>query len=424
MKKIFKFRIVNLVFLSLLFISQSCLKDKCIETITYTAFRPIYGNPVEIRNGVKNIINQKLQNPGKIYLKDQYLFVNEVDKGIHVFDNSNATNPIKLSFINIPGNVDLAIRGNILYADSYIDLLAIDISDPMDIDILKRIEKVFPQKTITNALLVDDALGIVIGWEEEEITENIDCSVGGNGFFLSRNDADIAFSSVVGGNPQTVGVGGSLARFTIVDDFLYTIDNESMQLFNLTNGSNPSFSQRINIGFGIQTIFPYRDNLFIGSETGLFIYDNSVRNNPRFIGSFAHARNCDPVVVQDDRAYVTLRSRATVCFGALNQLDVIDISNLSRPTLITSYQMYNPHGLGIDGKTLFICDEADGLKVFDAEDDHQITNNLIKHFENVDAKDVIPLDGLLVMIGKDGLYQYDYSVPENMFLLSHIGFEE
>ena len=80
-----------------------------------------------------------------MYFKDGYLFINEYGKGIHVIDNSNPSNPEKVAFYEIMGNVDMAISGNVLFADSYIDLLAIDITDienPVEID---RIENVFPE---------------------------------------------------------------------------------------------------------------------------------------------------------------------------------------------------------------------------------------------------------------------------------------
>ena len=66
-------------------------------------------------------------NPGKIYFKEGYIFINEELKGIHVIDNRNPENPQNIGFIEIPGNVDIAIKNNTLYADSYIDLGAIDI---------------------------------------------------------------------------------------------------------------------------------------------------------------------------------------------------------------------------------------------------------------------------------------------------------
>jgi hypothetical protein len=121
----------------------------------------------------------------------------------------------------------------------------------------------------------------------------------------------------------------------------------------------------------------------------------------------------------DHYAYVTLRS-GTACQGFTNQLEVIDISDLRTPSLVKVYPMQNPHGLGIDNGTLFICEGEYGLKVFDAKNVTTIDQGLLAHFKDKDAYDVIPLGNILVVIGKDGLYQYDYSDPKNLKLLSVI----
>ena len=86
--------------------------------------------------------------------------------------------------------------------------------------------------------------------------------------------------------------------------------------------------------------------------------------------------------------------------------------------------MTNPHGLGIDDKTLFICDGSDGLKAFDATDVTTIDQNLLAHYKDIDAKDVIPYKNTLIMIGEDGIFQYDYSNPKDIKLLSTIAFAE
>ena len=79
---------------------------------------------------------------------------------------------------------------------------------------------------------------------------------------------------------------------------------------------------------------------------------------------FNHARVCDPVIAEDK-----LRLRYTAGWKAsarvfLNELDVLDISNLSAPVFgEKNFDMTNPHGLSKDGRTcLFICDGRDGLK--------------------------------------------------------------
>jgi len=109
-------------------IFSSC-KDTYTETRTYIANVPVYMSYDELRTSVAVTAPSAIETMGKIYIKDQYLFVNEKFEGIHIFDNSDPANPVNLSFIKIPGNVDLTIKGNYLYADSYIDLVVFDISN-------------------------------------------------------------------------------------------------------------------------------------------------------------------------------------------------------------------------------------------------------------------------------------------------------
>lgn len=151
----------------------------------------------------------------------------------------------------------------------------------------------------------------------------------------------------------------------------------------------------------------------------MHILDVTTPSNPVKVSTYEHVRVCDPVVVQDDLAYVTLRS-GTQCEGFTNQLEVINIEDLTSPQLLEVYPMTNPHGLGIDEQMLFICDGDDGLKVYDASDITRIDERQLAHYAGINAHDVIPFNNVLIMIGKDGIYQYDYSNPQDVKFLSKI----
>jgi hypothetical protein len=151
----------------------------------------------------------------------------------------------------------------------------------------------------------------------------------------------------------------------------------------------------------------------------MHIMDLNSPESPAKLSTYEHVRSCDPVVVDDNYAYVTLRS-GTMCQGFANQLEVIDIQDLRAPRLLRTYPMTNPHGLGIDNKTLFVCDGNDGLKAYDASDINNIAKNMLAHYKNINATDVIPYNNTLIMIGEDGLFQYDYSNPKDIRLLSTI----
>jgi len=173
------------------------------------------------------------------------------------------------------------------------------------------------------------------------------------------------------------------------------------------------------VGWNIETLFPYENKLFMGSTTGMYIYSLADPANPIFISQFSHASSCDPVVVSGDYAYVTLRA-GNLCGDSNSQLDVIDIKNLQYPVLLKEYPMEEPYGLGIDDTLLFVCDGQAGLKIFNAADPLAIDEHKLAQYQDIQAFDVIPLGEVLVMIGTDGLYQYDYSDPGNIHELSVI----
>ncbi len=201
-----------------------------------------------------------------------------------------------------------------------------------------------------------------------------------------------------------MGKGGSMARFTIYGERLYTVDNAALYVFDVSNTKNPVNVTSMVAGFEIETIFALNEMLFLGSRNGMYIYDLSSPDDPSLLSEYWHVYSCDPVVSDGDYAYVTLRSENNTCGQDRNELHVIDISDPTQPREVQVYDMENPKGLGIDGNMLFVCDE--GLKVFDVTRKNDI--RLISYFDNIDAYDVIPLNNVLLVIGNDGLFQYKY----------------
>ena len=149
------------------------------------------------------------------------------------------------------------------------------------------------------------------------------------------------------------------------------------------------------------------DTIGVVKAKGCQIYEVDIKNpeKPEFISEFRHGTACDPVIVDGDYAYVTLKGGG-FCGNTESGLYVIDISNLKNPELKVIYPMDGPNGLGIKDNTLFICDGEAGLKVYDKTDAPNIT--LINTFEDIIAYDVIPLSSSLLMIGDRVLYQYEY----------------
>ncbi|SOD96580.1 LVIVD repeat-containing protein [Spirosoma fluviale] len=400
--------------------------DTCKETRTFRRYSPVTFTAAQLRQGVQTEPAQALVNPGKIYTKDQFLFINELKEGIHIIDNRNPSDPKPVAFLRIPGNGDIAIRNNILYADSYMDLVTFDISNPAAIQVVKRIPNVFPNGSFeggwwsfdpTSQMLYDQKVSYVTETTETNCEDNVTPTNFWGGVFFSAQSST-TFNDKSGG-ATTNGVAGSMARFALYDNYLYTVNQSAMQLFDIKNPADPQLGNKVQLGWGIETIFPYKDKLFIGSQSGMHIYDNANPEKPSLLSVFQHARVCDPVVVHENLAYVTLRS-GNQCGGFTNQLDVVDVTNLTSPKLLKSYPMRNPHGLGISFPNLFICEGAYGLKSFDVRDALNIDRNLLQHLEGINAFDVIPLEKSLLMIGKDGFYQFDISNPRQLRQISRI----
>jgi hypothetical protein len=213
-----------------------------------------------------------------------------------------------------------------------------------------------------------------------------------------------------------------MARFTVCSEYLYAVDNYALRSFDISQAADPKLVSDISVGWNIETIFPYEDKLFIGSTTGMFIYSLADPSQPEYVSTFWHATGCDPVVVEDTLAYVNLRA-GNLCGNNLSQLDVINIADITQPYLLKEYPMEEPYGLGIDNHVLFVCDGESGLKIYDATDPLVIDQNKIVQYSDMNAWDVIPLGNVLVMIGSDGLYQYDYSDLQNIRQLSVIPIE-
>ncbi|WP_080055948.1 LVIVD repeat-containing protein [Spirosoma aerolatum] len=216
------------------------------------------------------------------------------------------------------------------------------------------------------------------------------------------------------------GVGGSTARFTISGNTLYTVSNTALQAYDISESGNPKKGTNTKLGFGVETIFPYRNNLFIGTQTGMYIYDISQPNTPKQVSLYTHILSCDPVVAQGNYAYVTLRT-GTNCRNqsvTVNSLDVIDISTVSNPKLLRSYQMTNPRGLGADSTLLFVGEGDYGLRVMDISNPLDVKE--LEYFYNTKTYDVIPTQKRLIVTGPTGIYQYSYADFSQLKLLSQI----
>ena len=405
--------------------------------ITYQVNEPVFMSSEEFRNSVVVTDQQRaVTGGGKICFYNGYLYIAESGTGIHIIDNRNPSNPHAVGFIELPGNADLAIRNNHLYADAFANLVWFDVSNPAKPQLKGILENVFSGilPPIDNYFGYDyDEVhsaearnkGIIVGWKLTKKTKEIEWDYGHYNYEYMWDDPVIDAGGKTAPpsfpNNSTYGKNGSMSRFGLYKDYLYVVINNQLSVFDLSGETPSKAIENLPIGWNVETIFSYKENLFFGTPTGLLIYSAANPLNPQYCSVISHAFGCDPVVVENDLAYVTIHSGNT-CGQNNNLLIVVDVQNVYAPRELASYAMTKPKGLGIDNGTLFLCD--DGLKIFKADDPQTVIANQLAHYKGMDGFDVIPFNNVLMMIAEDGLHQYDYSDLGNIRELGVLRFKK
>ena len=370
---------------------------------------------------------------GKFYFYNDLLFVNEPQKGLHVLDVSDPSNIQKIKFIRLPGNIEISIRNGKMYADLYSAVVTIDISDLAN----NRVEVEGANTGIFDYYTYQEAWKYVedhnprndrpkqLEYEEINAIEGLGETVFISGiryngvrcacdYWVMYEDggmfnAEVANDSAGAGN-QT-GTGGSLARFKVIDNYLYTLNNQAIKIFRFDNSGALQNWSTVNVDWGIETLYRLEDLLFIGSMSGMYIYDIEDPGNPLFISEYEHFRACDPVVAEGDYAYVTLRNTNQWCAGDVNQLQIIDVTDLRSPTLLSIYNMNAPYGLAVRGDRVLVCDASSGLKIIDVSDKTRPT--VAGFVGNIDARDIILIGNTAYVVTTNGVMIYDVMDIDN-----------
>ena len=217
-------------------------------------------------------------------------------------------------------------------------------------------------------------------------------------FFSCEKSSDSAAAA------NSTGKGGSLAKFTIVGNYIYAVSMHFLYTIDISNPSNPSKVNQSQLNFDMETIYPYKSNLFIGSKTGLYIYSLEKPSEPKLIGEAKHGRSCDPVVANDSVSYSTLKG-SSFCGPATSGLYVYNIKNLNAPELKKLIPINSPIGLGMADSALYVCCANEGLKVYNITDPYSPTERSM--IKGADFIDVIPYENILICWALDGIVLYD-----------------
>lgn len=408
-----------------LFILSSCSKDFGTVEVTYTKATAVYGDLNEIRNTPLLESEKTIVNPGKVFVSENLLLVGEEGEGIHLVDNSDPENPTNLSFLNIPGNREFYVQGNILYAESHYDMLKIDISNKMQPRIIARVDNAFASE------LVDDQGRVVIKFDFEIVTEKVgpDSDIhsqtwGDQNFvFFDYTNSIIPPSQVpVSFAGNSSAAIGSVNRIAVTNNHVYVISRSTLTAFKDDGSFERVFNQQV--GWNMETIYPNGNQLFVGTQQSMEIFDISNPERPSQISSFWHANSCDPVLPSGDVAFVTLRTGDVGnCPGDENSLIVVDITNLTNLVAIQEIEMESPFGMSLAGSKLYVGEGSSGLKIFDATDKKNL--KLENWDTSIEAYDIIhhpTRNDLLLIAGPTSISQYKIDGVEDLSLLSTLNF--
>lgn len=387
---------------------------------------PVIKSKSEVRNSIAIMNAIPTNSDGKIYVYDDLLFYIAQNSGIHIFNNQNPATPQNISFIQLEGVHDISIKNDILFADNFMDLVVFDISNISDIQLVNVEEDmleyyaIFPEDSMyyqSNIFPSNDdefvANYTTVTMERDEVENSLDIFWNSISIFEGgalANDAGV-----------TIGTGGSYAKFQILRNALYTIDAYKLNTFNIADYNSISLVSETWLGdwFGgeLETTYILKDYLFIGATNGMHIVGLQDEFNPVYTSSFTHATGCDPVVVEGNTAYITVRG-GNSCGAIEDQVNVIDVSDITMPTEYSTYFLSSPYGLGIRDQVLYVCND-EGINVFNAQNPNEIV--LVNTFE-ITSKDVIPLPSHLISVGENVIHQYNYADNFGLELISTLQF--
>jgi hypothetical protein len=222
---------------------------------------------------------------------------------------------------------------------------------------------------------------------------------------------------------------GSYSTMITVGDYLYRVSTMDLATFDISDGSTPVLIDEQDVGFEIESIFHTNGVLFIGSSLALHIFTIEADGIPARASETAYGdfdvdqTPCDPVVADEEYAFVTLSTivgTSGPCSRpvAINQLRVYDVIDITAPDLLATYDLVQPKGLAIDGDLLFVCDGSAGLRIYDRTDALNLEE--LYHFTGFTTFDVIARGGLLMVVGPDNIYQFDYTDRDNVIQLGTI----
>jgi hypothetical protein len=331
--------------------------------------------------------------PLNMTLAEQTLYVSDQYTGVHVFDVADAAAPRAVATIELRDHRGTAVKDDVLYA-----------SERQNLNVYKREGDAYTLVAVLEPKH-DHGGGFI-----DEVPIGMDDS-GGFGCMCSSNDLSPTSDS----SPSPTG--SSFATFAVIGDYMYRVDYFELVVYNVAQADAPEEIKRQSIGSTVETIYPTEDYLFLGGTTGMSIYDRSDPATPRFIGSVAHFRACDPVVVSGSVAYVTLRG-GNACGDTRDVLLTVNIADPARPVIAAEREMTTPFGLALREPFLYVSAGESGYSLLDVT--RPTEPSVLAAWSDWPTKDFLWSGDLLYVLGFDDVRIFNVSDPKTPVLLSTI----
>ncbi|MDL2256715.1 hypothetical protein LJC06_00755 [Bacteroidales bacterium OttesenSCG-928-I14] len=398
-----------------------------LQKYSVKVYEPKFSTYEEFRNSIsyEEYNAQQIEGAGTICSYAGYMYVSKPGKGFYIINNKNPEHPEIVGFMNVSGNYDLVIYNNVLYADALIDLVWFDLSNPAVPQLSGRVKDVFSSvfPPVSDEYFYDwkmcfaeenkDAL--VTGWKLTQRTEILDSSSGGILPDYNPNN----YIEIGDYKSTAKAVNGSMSRFALKFNHLYTIDGQSMRVYDLNSlESKQRESAIVSTPPNTERLSYSENKLFLISPGGMNTYLVTNPAQPVNVGETDFINSCNHISVFGDIAYVTSYS-GNSCKQAQSKLTLFDVSDTCEE--IEAYQMSNPRGIEAYGGKLFVCDE--GLKVYQTSNTQPIIHKQLLHLKDIRALDVKMLGNILVVTCTKGLLQYKMEADSRLSLLSTIPVE-
>lgn len=222
-------------------------------------------------------------------------------------------------------------------------------------------------------------------------------------FILSCDNDSSDFNPDLSGT----GTGGSLAKFTIINNQVLVLNQNEVKQYDIQANGELLFKSQISIGSQLETIFPYgTDNVLIGSSNAVYFLGFDTDNSLILKSTYAHLTACDPVVAKDGIAFSTLK--VSDCRNGTDDfIEAIDISDIENPKVLKVYNTTAPFGLAIKNSFLFVCEKG-GLTMYVYNQNGDLTELDFKEIPNAVPLDLIVSDTNLIVRTDDGFYNISY----------------